>query len=543
MRPPAPAKPRETPKEAIIGLVISFAVVLIYRGFVFETFHIPTGSMAPTLRGAHMQFTSPQSGFTWAVNPWSNSSQPPTRVQGSATSPVRVSDPVTGVPIQPGAYPLRAGDRIAVLKYNALHRPQRWDVIVFKMPEGPRENYIKRLIGLPNEDLWLVDGDVFVRPSPSSDSGAPHESGEWRIARKPAYIQNSVWWTIHSSEFTPVKNDFDGVPWRSPWQGEGWTHDAHGVLRADAASPGPLTWDASAWPITDFTPYNQVTPWAPNRRETTPRTIVYPTSDLRVRAGVDAPYGAVATFRIEARNHVFEATLAPYEATISMRPLAADAGEPNVLVRAHFDGFTEGRVVDVEFIHADQALELRVDGRTLARAEYDWSPLERLRHATVLTDEQLDAVLANPGDTRLTNKPNSLGVYTMPSVSIQIARGPATLHRVGLDRDLYYQPAEHYTGPNHSRPGLGAHPLTAASMGEGEYFAAGDNSGNSRDSRLWDVVNPWVEGLTGVDVGLVPHDLLMGEAVLVFWPAPNTLHLGPLRIPFVPDVGRVRLIK
>src|SRR5690606_21024813 len=141
MTPPVPpsttrAKPKETPKEAVIGLIISFVVVLIYRGFIFETFHIPTGSMAPTLRGAHMQFTSPQSGFTWAVNPWTDNRGAPTNPQGSAANPIRVSDPATGVAIQPGAYPLRSGDRIAVLKYNWVHHPKRWDVIVFKMPEN-----------------------------------------------------------------------------------------------------------------------------------------------------------------------------------------------------------------------------------------------------------------------------------------------------------------------------------------------------------------------------------------------------------------------
>lgn len=516
-----------------MGLVISFVVVLIFRGFIFETFHIPTGSMAPTLRGAHMQFTSPQSGFTWAVNPWSDPRQPPTATQGTASNPVRVSDPVTGVPMQPGAFPLRSGDRIAVLKYNWLHHPKRWDVIVFKMPENPRENYIKRLVGLPNEDLWLVDGDVFVRAS---------EQDDWRIARKPAYIQDDVWWTIHSSELEPLQQSFDGLPWRSPWTGNGWTHDAGGAIRAESAQPGPLTWDNNLWPLTDFAAYNQMTPWAPNHRETQPAVPVYPVSDLRVRAGIE-PHGpdAVVRFTIEARESRFVAEVTSGGVRYSIEP--RDGGEPIALNANGFGGFPEDRITDVEFLHVDQALEVRINGATHGRMAYDWSPVERLRRSTSLTDAQLDDVLANPASTALSNDRNTLGVYTQPRVSIETSGAPVTLHNVGLDRDLYYQPAARWNGPNTSSPGLGSHPEHLAQMDDWQFFAAGDNSASSRDSRLWDAVSPWVAAETAAPVGLVPGDMLMGEAVVVFWPSANTLHLGPLRIPFIPDVGRVRLIK
>ena len=49
----------------------------------------------------------------------------------------------------------------------ALGDPERWDVIVFKYPGNPKQNYIKRLVGLPNETLTLRHGDVYVRPTGS----------------------------------------------------------------------------------------------------------------------------------------------------------------------------------------------------------------------------------------------------------------------------------------------------------------------------------------------------------------------------------------
>ena len=52
------------------------------------------------------------------------------------------------------------GDRVLVLKYlYAFQDPQRWDVVVFKNPTDPNgdaANYIKRLVGLPSEQLLIL---------------------------------------------------------------------------------------------------------------------------------------------------------------------------------------------------------------------------------------------------------------------------------------------------------------------------------------------------------------------------------------------------
>src|SRR5947207_11347423 len=55
-------------KETIESILIAFILAFIFRAFVVEAFVIPTGSMAPTLMGAHMRFRCEDCGYQWTVN-------------------------------------------------------------------------------------------------------------------------------------------------------------------------------------------------------------------------------------------------------------------------------------------------------------------------------------------------------------------------------------------------------------------------------------------------------------------------------------------
>src|SRR5438552_16512112 len=55
-------------KETVEAILVAFILAFIFRGFVVEAFVIPTGSMAPTLLGAHMRFVCDDCGYQFDVN-------------------------------------------------------------------------------------------------------------------------------------------------------------------------------------------------------------------------------------------------------------------------------------------------------------------------------------------------------------------------------------------------------------------------------------------------------------------------------------------
>lgn len=50
-----------------------------------------------------------------------------------------------------------------MVSYNLLkHEPQRGDVIVFRSPQQPNLDFIKRIVALPGEKIKMQNGDVFI---------------------------------------------------------------------------------------------------------------------------------------------------------------------------------------------------------------------------------------------------------------------------------------------------------------------------------------------------------------------------------------------
>lgn len=559
-------------KETLTSLLIAFMMAFIFRGFVVEGFIIPTGSMAPTLLGKHVRFTSPYNGYDWATGPWDRATaigsveplprqggQPTGRAAGGETAPITPADPMTALDLPAERdRRLAAGDRVFVLKYlPGLHHPERWDVVVFKNP-NTHENYIKRLVGLPGEQLALVDGDVFARPLNErlshEDRSGPDawRSNEWTIARKNERTQRTMFQPVFDTRYTPMTTGLGYAPPVAPDNAGAWTGTQDSSEWGYSGSaPTTLSWTGRR-PITDYYPYNQ----ASSLRD--PRTGVpsigpmtrpedlsvrgmrpYPDSDLAMTVAVEpdaAPVGV--TSRLRARGMVFEGVLDPeaHSAIVRMRPEDSEAWTE--LDTGSFRGLDPNRATVVEFWHVDQALWLFVDGRLVCggpdKGAYRLSPAERLELATTATYDEL---VANEKEGDGVNTPGVFSrpeLYRQPTPSWSFSGGPMTVCRLALSRDIYYQPAS--AGAVAAR---GAHHDNLVNLDHDQYFMCGDNSPNSEDSRYWTEHNmdPWVRTLIDPTPGVVNRDLIVGKAFVVYFPAP--LDGGPI---LAPDFGRVRWI-
>jgi signal peptidase I len=114
-------------REYFESIVIAVVLALFIRTFVVQAFKIPTGSMEPNLLvGDHLLVNK----FVFA----------PTFL-----APERAVLPVSEV--------------------------RRGDVVVFKYPEDPERDFIKRVVGLPGETVELRDHTVFINGRPIDE---PH---------------------------------------------------------------------------------------------------------------------------------------------------------------------------------------------------------------------------------------------------------------------------------------------------------------------------------------------------------------------------------
>jgi len=519
-----------------MGLIISFVMVLAFKIFVFDTYVIPTGSMGPTLMGRHMRLRSPQTGFTWAVNPPVQAGADGMGVMFQPRTFTLDSEPESGLGHTTTLPALRGGDRIGVIRYHPWFSPSRWDVTVVKWPASPQENYIKRLVGLPGERVWLADGDVFTTRSEGGREARPEDV--WEVERKPARIQRDLWWPVFSTEFTPLDPAHDGRSWRGPWVvlGGEWKDREIEI----GASGGTVTWDEERWPVTDWAAYNDAPPY-----RSLPR---FPVSDVRVRAEVaPARGGASVELAVKARGHEFRGVLAEDGgARVEMRP---EGGAWRVMGEGRVAALAGNRATSVEFWHVDQSVSLWVDGVEVARGEYDWSPWERLAHAMGRSRGEIEEMgsggVVRKGDAPKDGMINAFAEgrsYKHVGATLSVSGG-ARLSRVGLDRDLHYQASWYRSGEPSGTAAVGTHPRNLAVLNADEYLLCGDNSANSTDSRLVDSVNPWVAEEIDNKLGVVHRRMLTGKAVVVFWPSMLPVELGGSRFMIAPDFGRMRFIR
>jgi len=118
-------------------------------------------------------------------------------------------------------------DRFVVVKF---FRPRRWDLVVFRFPEDPSILYVKRLVGLPGEEITIKDGRVWadgeMLTPPDSLRGInylseiPHAHMElWGSPDHPAQLGDDEYFVL--GDFPPRTKDsrlWDrGAPGHNPF--------------------------------------------------------------------------------------------------------------------------------------------------------------------------------------------------------------------------------------------------------------------------------------------------------------------------------------
>lgn len=103
----------------------------------------------------------------------------------SVVARVRVENISMEPTLQPGEFILvnRLAYRLGDFNYG--------DVIVFHYPPNPQEDYIKRVIGLPGDEVKIQDGVVTVNGYPLTEpyiSAPPQYTGTWKIPEDQIFV-------------------------------------------------------------------------------------------------------------------------------------------------------------------------------------------------------------------------------------------------------------------------------------------------------------------------------------------------------------------
>lgn len=535
----------QTIKETIESIIIAFILAFVFRAFVVEAFQIPSGSMAPTLLGRHLEIVDVETGYRFPID----SAQPDNVGAVPAISEkLRIYSPMSMQDVAPNKpQRIRGGDRILVHKYiyslpGGIASPRRWDVIVFKNPTEPYQNFIKRLTGLPGETLAVIEGDLYVKPA--SDNA-------WQIARKtdpsanPNWekIQRALWQPIHDSDYLPVYDTDPHVPWNSrslPPVGS-WTFEGGRGYRHESDGKGEIFFDFSRyqrWALPWYT-YNQV------YLNPVPAQELHPISDYRlalVARPANDNFSLVLHGSIRATN---QPKLSPLELTISQGKAQLTIEDAGISTSADVTDWQQGKAVDVELWVVDQEVLVWMNDRVVLRQAID-----------------LPVHPDSPGAGEKGSVWNRVPLPNnkVPKLAIAV-EGQAELFNIRVDRDIYYlsnqvapdgrrfaenQNLNPYRGciakdVRDDKVYIEAKPVT---LDPGTYFAMGDNSPLSSDGRMWQHVNPWIHEMYLRDkkqfMGVVPEELLIGRAFFVYYPAPYGLN--DQSFGFIPNFGQMRVI-
>ncbi len=467
---------------------MAILLALFLKAFLVEAYKIPSGSMQPTLMGM------PTPGDVV--------------VRRGSTPPPEVKD------------------RILVDKLTPkLFDPERWQVLVFRYPLKRTQNFVKRLVGMPGEELRIVSGDIFVREAPSDP---------WTIPRRPSRVQESHWREVTS----PVA----GAPWRQI-QGNGWLVEdttivasGDGVIRFGDGSPVlDLYFDGYPDAVREALPARH-----PNKERLNRVGDLRLSGRLRPKAGCEQVEFVLTEgerrYRFRLPGPAAEGSA---RAAIEVTPSSATVDQRGVVASDETGPLAAGREVRFEAENLDDRLTLRLDGVELLTV--DVKPAAD-QSATV-------SIAVTGGELALDDLTLERDIYYFADRRNEFEIPDGEYLMLG-DNTLNSSDGREWRAARYALEGhtprvltgnlrLGENPSRSVRDSAGrEYLRFTDEWGSDHllrvDGAGADDPAPWLEAATQLDsepAPFVPRDLIVGRALAVFWPiAP---HKGIVRFEWI----------
>ena len=563
-------------RETIESLIIAIALALLFKTYEAEAFIIPTGSMAPSLNGQHVDLACENCGYQYHSGASTEAEFRDIAEMVVATrcpicryeTPLRRSGHIRPEP----DHESNKGDRILVNKYvYDFLEPQRFDVIVFKNPNNGKQNYIKRLIGLPGENILIESGDVYVMKQGD-------EGWDKQIARKPPRKLRHILQVVDDTHH--IGDKLKKVNWPSRWQAfsdqSDWsieeseghpqfqpTSDQENWLRYRHLHPFDSEWSTieegdlpgrlrdklpTGALIGDVYGYNGSRlangEYAPNKG-------LHWVGDIGLFAEVQVENsaGEIMLDVVEGGAHFLcvinvqsgKATLSVDDSVVDTKVTFTDESGVAVANPTAMTSLSGAGDYRIEYVNADDQIHLWINNQYV---EFDASTYTR-KGIPIPTYSKND-----PGDAE------PLGIGCDKTAKIKISR-------LKVVRDIYYTSVKgnsqresnllsNETGINREEvnyynhnPELWATPnakvIYESKKGankpmfelkddpndaKDQFLPMGDNSPRSSDGRVWNGPN------------YVERDLLIGRALFVYWP-----HSLNKPIPYFPNFGEMGFIR
>lgn len=578
-------------RETVESIAIAFVLAFLFKTFQAEAYVIPTGSMAPTLFGRHKEVTCDLCGYEFEIGASSEINQQTgllrNRINTAGCSNCGHLNLVHDAPVY-------NGDRIVVNKLVSEYR--RFDVVVFKNPEQGSVNYIKRLVGLPNETIRVRHGDLYAKQQNEEN---------FRICRKDPYVQKDIQLPVYDDNHPPTELIAEGWPerWEPSIQDESdelrggwrpaensWSADRETRQYACTGSPD-LQWlryshffaaqGRGGYPTNDFRtiPPQLIADYCGFNAGAPPSIQVYKgggywvgdltlTADVTVESPSD---GAAMVMELVEGSFIFRLQIDLTTGTATVLQKIAD-GEWSPLSETHTPVSGTGSW-EISFANVDDRVCVFVDGVAFefpegayqrdanpAPTESDLVPCGIAFQNTTAAVENLliERDIYYRNDIRVFDRRSivdfSVNVYPQDEV-----RNEETLRSMLSSPSEY---ARYYADESAAQLAnfgkYGEYRLEAD-----EYLMFGDNSPASKDSRLFDYRERPLNHIYSNRYAVRKTDLI-GKALFIFWPHgipflrngggfPVSYHKGPaytdpqdypqVRLPFYPNLTRMKKIR